>query len=227
MSIVLVGAIVFAAHLFGFDIRHLNWVEAVWIGIALIGLYYGWTNLQQAKADRIKAEDVHNGLRAPRIVVANGYVYRNRIRVSLFVWWLALGMLFGFWDPPSLPRTAGLLGLIVTAAGFAFIGAQEASERRTLQKLIRRREEEDQVDIAAETIQQRAAVVAARLEIVAQEAAIRLREIAHTNDHEMAADQKRSAVAGERTANAAERTASHHDGLTVEDAMSESDQTQP
>ena len=115
--------------------------------------------------------------------MADGYVFRNRIRVGIFAWWLLLGVMFGFFDPPSIPRIGGLLGLIVTAAGFAFKGIQEAQERRTLARLVAHQEAVDEVGTAANTIKQKAAIAAAQLETVAQEAALRLRQLAREEEH--------------------------------------------
>lgn len=187
-----------------FDVANLNPVELVWLIVAAVGLFFATTNLRQSELDRDRAEDVRNGLRDARIVVAAGYVYRNRIRVAIFVWWVFLGVLFGFFDPPDVPRIAGLLGLIATALGFALVGAQESVERRALAAIISRQRTVDATDAAADTVERRAAVVAANLEIVAQEAALRLRQIAREGEGTMAVDQKRSADAAERTADSLE-----------------------
>lgn len=203
------GDAVFATHLFGFDLANLNWVEAIWLVVSITGLVSAWLELREAKRDRERAEEVTNGLREARLIVANGYVYRNRIRVGIFSWWVFLGFLFGFFDPPEAPRIAGLLGLLVTAAGFALKGVQEATERRTLAGIIARQLYMDTTGVAADKIKEAAALAAAQLEIVAQEAALRLRQLARAGENDMAADQRRSADAAERTADSNERLVEH------------------
>lgn len=186
-------------------VEHLTWPEALWLITAATGLFFAVLELKEARADRRQAERLHNGLRTARIVVANGYVYRNRIRVGIFAWWLLLGLFFGFLDPPEVPRLAGLLGFIATAMAWALIGAQEGAERRSLREIVASYERMAETDAAAETIEQRAAIVAAQLEIVAQEAALRLRTLAAPAERGMAVDQKRSADAAERAADSLER----------------------
>ena len=188
----------------GPDLAHFTWVEVVWSLVALLGLLFAWSELQEAKQDREQAETVQNGLREARMVVSDGYVLRNRVKVGIFSWWLLLGLMFGLFEVPEVPRIGGLLGLVVTAAGISLISGQQATERRTLRAIVARYQQQDTVGAAADTIEHRAAIVAAQLEIVAQEAALKLRQLARDAGDGMAVDQRRSADAAERTADAAE-----------------------
>jgi hypothetical protein len=111
-------------------------LEAVWLVIAAVGLWFSVVNLQAARGDLKAARLVHNFRRTTRLVIAEGALVRNRIRVGIFVWWLLLGIGFGFFELPEAPRIAGLLGLLATAAGLAFTGIQEVHERGEVAELL-------------------------------------------------------------------------------------------
>lgn len=186
------------------DLANFSWVEVVWLLVSLLGLAFAWSELRESTSDRERAEEVQNGLRDARLVVSNGYVLRNRVTVAIFAWWALLGVMFGLFELPEVPRIGGLLGLVVTAAGIALMSGQQSAERRTLRAIVARQAKYSLVSTAEDKIERRAAVVAAQLEVVAQEAALSLRQLAREGGVGMAVDQRRSADAAERTADAAE-----------------------
>lgn len=187
------------------DIANLTVTEGLWLGVALVGLYFAWENLRESRLDRLDAEKARNGLRAARVVVANGYVFRNRIRLGIFAWWSYLGVMYGLFDPPEIPRLAGLLGLIATAMGWTVIGFQETHERRALRRIITLQESVHEETDAATKITRKAEITAARLEQTAQNTAERLEESV----------ERAASVLDlvERTANNTERIADNTDGL--------------
>lgn len=117
-------------------LSHLTPITLIWLIAALLGLYFAVANLRESLLDRKDAALIANGQRQARMVVTNGYVFRNWVRVAIFAWWTLLGIGYGFFDLSDLPRLAGTLGLIATAFGWTAIGAQESAERRELAALV-------------------------------------------------------------------------------------------
>lgn len=111
-------------------------IVLIWILSALLGLYFAVVNLRESLLDRKDAAQTEDGLRQARMVVTNGYVFRNSMRVAIFAWWTVLGIGFALIDLADVPRLGGALGLIVTSIGWTAIGAQESAERRSLAAVV-------------------------------------------------------------------------------------------
>jgi hypothetical protein len=111
-------------------------IEAVWLLISVIGLIFGIVNLRSAYSDQAAARLVKNYRHETRLLLAAGAIQRTWVRVGVFAWWTLLGIGFGFFDLPDVPRVGGLLGLIVTAAGLAANGIQEARERGEVAEML-------------------------------------------------------------------------------------------
>lgn len=118
------------------SIENLNISEAIWIVISGVGLFFAYREYQKSKQGHDEALQQINGVREARLVVTSGYLFRARVQTLVFGLWLALGVLFGFFDTERLlggiPRVAGLGALFVGAAGFALIGVQQARERNAV-----------------------------------------------------------------------------------------------
>lgn len=114
---------------------NLTPVILIWLISALFGLYFAVNNLRASLQDREEASLTDDELRAARMVVTNGYVFRNWMRTAIFAWWTVLGVGFGFFDLSDVPRLGGALGLVATAIGWTVIGAQESTERRRISTL--------------------------------------------------------------------------------------------
>lgn len=121
-----------------FDVANLTPVEAVWLLAALLALLFAAINLHHSRRDKRASLAVYNGMRASRIVVADGYMFRAHVRIAIFSWWTLLGVAYGFFEMPDAPKLAGTLGLVATAYAWSIIGIQEEAERRTLDGLIAR-----------------------------------------------------------------------------------------
>jgi hypothetical protein len=117
-------------------LAELSIIELAWLIIATVGLVFAVLNLASARSDLVAARLVLNYRRDTRLVLASGAVQRNWIRVGVFAWWVLLGIGFGFFDLPDIPRIGGLLGLVGTAAGLAYTGIHEANERREVANLL-------------------------------------------------------------------------------------------
>lgn len=151
-----------------FAFENLSLVEAVWLVSAVLGLAFGWVNLRQSKADAEEAERVKNGLRDARMIVASGFVFRNWVRVIIFGWWTLLGVGFGFFNLPDIPRIGGLLGLMATAVGWTLIGVQETAERRELTNVIAKNAVERAAALVAEEVREQLTRTADNTERIAE-----------------------------------------------------------
>lgn len=121
---------------FTFNLSNFTPITAIWLLASALALYFAAVNLSEARRDLREAERVSDALTEQRLVVAHGAVFRNWIRFATFMWWVTLGLGFGLFDLPDIPRLAGVLGLLVTAFGQSVIGARETLERRELKALV-------------------------------------------------------------------------------------------
>ena len=115
---------------------NLTPTTAAWLVVAIVALFFAILNLQASRADVRASIRVKNYRRPTRLLIATGAVHRNWIKVFVFSWWVLLGLVFGLFDPPQPVGFAGLLGLIVTAAGLAYIGFHETRERSVMADLL-------------------------------------------------------------------------------------------
>jgi hypothetical protein len=114
----------------------MNFITLSWLIVSFVALAFAILNLQ-ASRDDVKASILVKNYRRPtRLLIATGAVHRNWIKVIVFLWWTFLGILYGFFDPPAIVGLSGLLGLVVTAAGLAYIGFHETHERATMAELL-------------------------------------------------------------------------------------------
>lgn len=122
-----------------FDPSGISPITGLWLVASSSALVLTIKLLRDHIRDRdANDESVANGLKAARVVVIDGLVFRARVRVLIFAWWTLLGLLFGMFEmlPETPLRLAGLLGLIATAFGWSAIGLQEAHERKVLDEII-------------------------------------------------------------------------------------------
>lgn len=115
----------------------MNLITLAWLLASLFGLVFWIINLRVALDDQKAARLIVNFRREARMIVVNGAVFRNRIRVAVFAWWSLLGIAFGFFKLPQILGLAGVLGLIATVLGLSVTGYQEARERRRLDAILR------------------------------------------------------------------------------------------
>lgn len=115
---------------------HLTPTTATWLVFALLGLFFAILNLQSSRHDVRATILVKNYRRPTRLLIATGAVHRNWIKLLVFAWWVFLGVLFGFFDPPEVVGLGAVLGLIGTVLGMAYVGYHEGNERRVLAELL-------------------------------------------------------------------------------------------
>lgn len=118
------------------SLDNLSPTTGSWLFVSLLALFFAVLNLQASRADVRASILVRNYRRPTRLLIATGAVHRNWIKVAVFAWWAFLGVLFGLFDPPELLGVAGLLGLVGTALGMAYIGFHETRERSVMADLL-------------------------------------------------------------------------------------------
>ena len=118
------------------SLDNLTLTTGGWLVVSVIALFFHILNLQAARSDVRASNLVQNYRRPTRLVIANGAVHRNWVKVGVFTWWTFLGVLFGLFDPPRLIGFAGLMGLVVTAAAMGYIGFHETRERSVMADLL-------------------------------------------------------------------------------------------
>lgn len=117
-------------------IEQLTAIELIWLLVSLAGLGYAYKNLRTAKGDVQASLLIENFRRETRLTMARGVVFRQRIEVAVFAWWVLLGIAFGFFELPPILGLAGVLGLIGTASLLAFSGFHEARWRERMADLL-------------------------------------------------------------------------------------------
>lgn len=124
----------------GPSVDNLTIIGIVWIIAQSVGLGFGIWALQDAMRDRQVAADWTNGRQQARLIIATGQVRRASARVAFFVLWLALGILFGFFEiEEQIVRSLLFIGVLLSTDALQIsIGVLDRAERFKLLGVVAR-----------------------------------------------------------------------------------------
>lgn len=77
----------------------LSWLEAIWLVIIIVGIYYHIKGLSRAREDKKFLGQA--SLNGRRLFIANEHIYNEAVRLTVQLWFFWLGFTGAFAPTPS------------------------------------------------------------------------------------------------------------------------------